>query len=168
VTIGQQDKYDAKKLAEAQRDHSLYIAFAPAEAPQVALAVVVENAGFGSAHAAPIARRVFDYLLLGLYPSDEDILAAQKGLAYAPIGKQRLASEVGLQRVQDPTNNPNQADALLREGARIEKVEAASAVTANAAAVDDVGADNVVADDVATDGASGPGPVQPSTAQPAD
>ena len=166
VTIGQQDKYDAKKLAEAQRDHSLYIAFAPAEAPQVALAVVVENAGFGSAHAAPIARRVFDYLLLGLYPSDEDILATQKGLAYSPIGKQRLASEVGLQRVQDPTNNPNQADALLREGARIEKVEAASVVTA--ATLDDVVADNVVADEAATDGVNGPGPVQPSTAQPAD
>jgi penicillin-binding protein 2 len=106
VTIGQQDKYDADKLAEAQRDHSLYIAFAPAEAPQVALAVIVENAGFGSAHAAPIARRVFDYMLLGLYPSEEDIAAARKGLASTPIGQQRLASDVPLVRVADPTNNP--------------------------------------------------------------
>ncbi|MDP3131453.1 MAG: penicillin-binding protein 2, partial [Burkholderiaceae bacterium] len=48
VTIGQKDKYDARKLEERQRDHSLYIAFAPAERPTVALAVVVENSGFGA------------------------------------------------------------------------------------------------------------------------
>ena len=106
VTIGQQDKYDADKLAEAQRDHSLYVAFAPADKPQVALAVIVENAGFGSAHAAPIARRVFDYLLLDLYPSEQDILAAQKGMASTPIGMQRQVADVSLVRVADPTNNP--------------------------------------------------------------
>ena len=43
VTIGQKDKYDARKMEEHQRDHSLYIAFAPADAPRVALAIVVEN-----------------------------------------------------------------------------------------------------------------------------
>jgi len=58
------------------------------EDPQVALAVIVENAGFGAAHAAPIARRVFDYLLLGLYPSEADIQATQQGLSAAPIGTQ--------------------------------------------------------------------------------
>jgi penicillin-binding protein 2 len=58
----------------------------------VALAVVVENAGFGAAHAAPIARRVFDYLLLGQYPSEEDMAAVQKGQAAAPIGKPRDAA----------------------------------------------------------------------------
>jgi penicillin-binding protein 2 len=68
------------------------MAFAPAEAPRVALAVVVENAGFGAAHAAPIARRVFDYLLLGQYPSQEDLAAVQKGLAASPIGKPRDAA----------------------------------------------------------------------------
>jgi len=62
------------------------------DAPQVALAVVVENAGFGAAHAAPIARRVFDYLLLGQYPSTEDLAAVQKGQAAAPIGKPRDAA----------------------------------------------------------------------------
>jgi penicillin-binding protein 2 len=115
VTIGQQDKYDADKLAEAQRDHSLYVAFAPAEAPEVALAVIVENAGFGSAHAAPIARRVFDYLLLGLYPSDDDIKAAQKGVASTPVGMQRPANDVPLIRVPDPTNNPAQPQATTAQ-----------------------------------------------------
>ena len=94
VTIGQKDKYNAGKLEEHQRDHSLYMAFAPVDAPQVALAVVVENAGFGAAHAAPIARRVFDYLLLGQYPNAEDLAAVQKGLAANPIGKPREAASL--------------------------------------------------------------------------
>ncbi len=94
VSIGQKEKYNASKLEEHQRDHSLYMAFAPVEAPQIALAVVVENAGFGAAHAAPIARRVFDYVLLGQYPSEEDLAAVQKGQAAAPIGKPREASQV--------------------------------------------------------------------------
>jgi penicillin-binding protein 2 len=94
VSIGQKDKYDARKMEEHQRDHALYIAFAPADDPKIALAVIVENAGFGAQHAAPIARRVFDYWLLGQYPSEEDIEAVKKGLAAAPIGKPRLAAEV--------------------------------------------------------------------------
>ncbi|MBA4264870.1 MAG: penicillin-binding protein 2 [Comamonadaceae bacterium] len=94
VTIGQKDRYDAKKLEEHQRDHSLYIAFAPVEAPRVALAVVVENSGFGSAHAAPIARRVFDYLLLDQYPNAQDLAAVQNGLAAAPIGTPLKASSM--------------------------------------------------------------------------
>ena len=51
--------------------------------------MVVENAGFGAQNAAPIARRVFDFLLMGLYPSQEDMEAVQKGLATRPIGKPR-------------------------------------------------------------------------------
>ena len=94
VTIGQNDKYNAAKLAERQRDHSLYSAFAPADKPQVALAVIVENAGFGAASAAPIARRVFDYLLLGRYPSEEDMRLTRQGLSSGPIGPFRQASEV--------------------------------------------------------------------------
>ena len=94
VTIGQKEKYDARKIEEHQRDHALYMAFAPANDPQIALAVVVENAGFGAEHAAPIARRVFDYWLLGQYPSEEDMAAVRLGKAGAPIGKPRLAAEV--------------------------------------------------------------------------
>ena len=96
VTIGQKDKYDAGKLSEYQRDHALYMAYAPAEKPRIAVAVVVENAGFGAASAAPIARRVFDYWLLGQYPSEEDMAATQKGQSASPIGKPRAKSEVPL------------------------------------------------------------------------
>jgi penicillin-binding protein 2 len=96
VTIGQKDKYNASKLEEHQRDHALYMAFAPAENPQIALAIVVENAGFGAAQAAPIARRVFDYWLLGEYPSVEDIEASQKGLAVTPVGAKRRKEDVQL------------------------------------------------------------------------
>lgn len=96
VTMGQGVKYNAKALEEHQRDHSLFTAFAPAENPSIVIAAIVENAGFGAAHAAPIARRVFDYWLLGDYPSEEDLAAVQKGLASAPIGKPRKAVDVPL------------------------------------------------------------------------
>jgi penicillin-binding protein 2 len=95
VTIGQKDKYNASKLEEHQRDHALYIAFAPADDPKIAVALVVENAGFGAAHAAPIARRVFDYWLMNQYPNDEDLAAVRKGLAAAPVGKPRTVVDVG-------------------------------------------------------------------------
>lgn len=96
VGIRQDERYDAEKMAERLRDHSMYMAFAPVEQPEIALAVIVENAGFGSAAAAPIARRVFDYWLEGLYPSEEDIAAVREGKAFAPIGTPRRADEVML------------------------------------------------------------------------
>ena len=96
VTIRQGQKYDARRLADYQRDHSLYIAFAPLEAPTVALAVIVENAGFGAAAAAPIARRVFDYLLNGQWPSEEDMQATREGRSVAPIGTPRRADDIPL------------------------------------------------------------------------
>lgn len=102
VGVGQKEKYDARKLEEHQRDHALYMAFAPADKPEIALAVVVENAGFGAAHAAPIARRVFDYLLLGQYPNAEDLAAVQKGLAAAPIGKPLAAASVSVLGLVEP------------------------------------------------------------------
>jgi penicillin-binding protein 2 len=90
------EKYSSVKADERKRDHSLYVAFAPVDAPQVALAVIVENAGWGSMSAAPIARRVFDYLLLGQYPSVEDIALTQQGKSTVPVGKPRAAAEVPL------------------------------------------------------------------------
>ena len=65
IAMKQNEKYDAKHVAERHRDHALFIAFAPLEDPKIALAVVVENSGFGSRYAAPIARQVLDYYLLG-------------------------------------------------------------------------------------------------------
>ena len=94
IQIKQNEKYVASKTEERFRDHALFTAFAPAEEPKIALAMVVENAGFGSQNAAPIARRIFDYWLLQQYPSEEDIAAVQKAQAPAPIGKVRSLSEV--------------------------------------------------------------------------
>jgi penicillin-binding protein 2 len=62
-SIGQTERYDAKTVAERLRDHALFVAFAPAEAPRLAIAVLVENGGAGSAVAAPIARAIFDAYL---------------------------------------------------------------------------------------------------------
>ena len=96
VGIRQNEKYNAARLEEHKRDHSLYIAAAPIDEPTVVLAVVVENAGFGAEAAAPIARRVFDYLLLGQYPSEEDLAATRMGKSAAPIGTPRQAADVPL------------------------------------------------------------------------
>jgi penicillin-binding protein 2 len=93
-TVKQNEKYNASQIDERLRDHALYIAYAPADDPKVALAMVVENAGFGAMNAAPIARRVFDYVIMGQYPSREDIQAVQKGQATRPIGKPRLVAEI--------------------------------------------------------------------------
>ena len=90
------EKYSSVKADERKRDHSLYVAFAPVDEPKVALAVIVENAGWGSMSAAPIARRVFDYLLLGQYPSAEDIALTQQGKSTVPVGKPRAAADVPL------------------------------------------------------------------------
>jgi penicillin-binding protein 2 len=65
IGIKQGEKYVESKVAERFRDHSLFIVFAPVESPKIALAVLVENAGFGARAAAPIARAVLDYYLLG-------------------------------------------------------------------------------------------------------
>jgi penicillin-binding protein 2 len=62
-SVGQAEKYDEKTVAERLRDHALFIAFAPADNPRLAIAVLVENGGFGGAAAAPVARAVFDAYL---------------------------------------------------------------------------------------------------------
>ena len=60
--------YRSSSVKKELRDHALFIAFAPADQPRIALAVLVENGGFGAQSAAPIARMVFDYYLLGKLP----------------------------------------------------------------------------------------------------
>jgi penicillin-binding protein 2 len=94
VTQAQNTKYNARALEEHQRDHALFMAFAPVNDPKIAVAVIVENAGWGAGAAAPIARRVFDYWLMDQYPSEADMAAIKIGKAAAPMGKPRVASEV--------------------------------------------------------------------------
>ena len=60
ITIEQDEKYREEDIDERQRDHGLFVAFAPAEAPRIALGVVVENGGGGARAAAPVARKVLD------------------------------------------------------------------------------------------------------------
>ena len=93
IAIKQGEKYHAASLDERHRDHALFTAYAPADDPRIAVAMVVENAGFGAQNAAPIARRAFDYYLMGLYPSEEDMAAVREGKATTPIGKPRSAAE---------------------------------------------------------------------------
>jgi len=61
-------KYDEKNINERHRDHALFVAYAPADDPRIALAILVENGGHGGTTAAPIARQVLDYYLLGKEP----------------------------------------------------------------------------------------------------
>jgi penicillin-binding protein 2 len=68
-TIKQTDNTRAKITEERKRDHAWFIAYAPADDPKIAIAVLVENGGFGGAAAAPIARKVIDSYLLGLEPA---------------------------------------------------------------------------------------------------
>ena len=65
------EKYVEGRVAEKLRDHAWYIAYAPADKPTIALAVLVENSGFGGTAAAPIARAVIDYHLLGKLPDPQ-------------------------------------------------------------------------------------------------
>ena len=64
-TVAQNEKYNEKQVDERLRDHSWFIAFAPAENPRIAVATIVENGGFGASVAAPIVRKVMDAYLLG-------------------------------------------------------------------------------------------------------
>jgi penicillin-binding protein 2 len=65
IALKHGEKYIESQVDEYLRDHALFIAFAPVESPKIALAVLVENAGFGARAAAPIARKALDYYLLG-------------------------------------------------------------------------------------------------------
>lgn len=79
VAIKQGEKYNEKTINERHRDHAMFIAYAPAENPQIALAILVENTGTGGSTAAPIARQVFDYYLLGEMPETTVALLDEPG-----------------------------------------------------------------------------------------
>ncbi|MDP3141987.1 MAG: penicillin-binding protein 2 [Methylotenera sp.] len=71
IGIKQNAKYNASAIDERHRDHALFVAYAPADDPTIALAVIVENGGHGGSAAGPIARKVMDYYLLGKLPIPE-------------------------------------------------------------------------------------------------
>ena len=73
IGIKQNEKYNEQGINERHRDHALFIAYAPAEDPKIALAVIVENGGHGGSAAGPIARKVMDYYLLGKLPTTETV-----------------------------------------------------------------------------------------------
>ena len=130
VGLKANEKYVASRMDEFQRDHSMYVAFAPVDTPTIALAVIVENAGFGSQAAAPIARRVFDFMLAGKYPSIEDIALTRIGKSTAPVGTQRPAASVELPGAAGVAG----ADALLVPGMAASAAMALQAASAAAGA----------------------------------
>jgi penicillin-binding protein 2 len=78
VAIKANEKYNAARLDERLRDNAWFTAFAPADKPKIVLALIVENAGFGGAVAAPIARKVLDYWLLGKRPTEKETTPVPK------------------------------------------------------------------------------------------
>jgi len=81
-------------VRERLRDHSWFVAYAPAENPRIALAVLVENGGFGAQSAAPIARQVIDYYLLNqpsAAPAAEDAEAVEGADDAPPAGPETEA-----------------------------------------------------------------------------
>ena len=82
VGMKQGEKYDASKIDERHRDHAWFIAFAPAEQPRIALVVLVENGGHGGGTAAPIARKVMDYYLLGKIPTPLPDIAESEDISH--------------------------------------------------------------------------------------
>jgi penicillin-binding protein 2 len=78
VAMKQNETYNEKHMKEEHRDHALFIAFAPAEDPKIAMAILVENGGHGGSTAAPIAREVFDYALLHKKPVAKQALGGEE------------------------------------------------------------------------------------------
>jgi penicillin-binding protein 2 len=79
IAMKQGENYDEKRVKEQFRDHALFIAYAPADDPKLAMALLVENGGHGGSTAAPIAREVFDYFLLGKKADKKPKLGVDEG-----------------------------------------------------------------------------------------
>ena len=94
IAIKKNEKYESKKVAERHRDHALYTAFAPADNPRIAIALVVENGGFGGTAAAPIARQALDYYLLGKRSQNKAEPAEKTDIAKTDIVKTRPVAEL--------------------------------------------------------------------------
>lgn len=99
VQIRQGATYNAAALAEQHRDHSWFIAFAPAESPKIAIAVIVENAGWGASAAGPLARSVSDFYLTGKVPPElKGKLQTVKSESLTPTEINRASAERAAER----------------------------------------------------------------------
>lgn len=118
-SLGKNEKYNHHALEERKRDHALYSAFAPVDKPRIAIALIVENAGFGAQHAAPIARKLMDYYLTGKWPADlADIAppAAERAGGLPPVDTPSvfttghtasIASATGMANSMPPASSPH-------------------------------------------------------------
>ena len=98
VGLKRGEKYNAKLVSERLRDNALFIAFAPADKPRIAIAMVAENAGFGAGVAAPIVRKAIDYYLLGKRPADKNVTKVPKEDAeLQPLEESKADDAVGIQ-----------------------------------------------------------------------
>ncbi len=120
VGIKQNERYVESRVAKHHRDHALFIAFAPADAPRIVVAVMVENGGHGGSTAAPVARKTMDYWLLGKKP------AHMPGTPAAPVAPTPAAPEAAPVEEQedsapaDPANL-SVADRLREEALKNER-----------------------------------------------
>jgi penicillin-binding protein 2 len=96
-SLAQGQRYNAAQLDERLHDHAWFEAFAPADDPQVAIAIVVENGGHGGSAAAPIARRIFDMLLL-----TPEQLAEQEAKRAALLERQKKAAAANAAKPNPP------------------------------------------------------------------
>lgn len=96
IAIKKNEKYNAALIAERLRDNALYTAFAPADKPRIAIAIVVENAGFGAGVAAPIVRKALDYYLLGKRPNDKERTPVPKEDAETLRSLDEVKAEAGV------------------------------------------------------------------------
>lgn len=97
VAIPQGAKYDESKLSDFQKDHALFVGFAPVKKPEIAIAIIIENGGSGSSAAAPVARKVMDYYLLGVdanAPPEPEVIELE-----TPEAAEQAASSANNQRV---------------------------------------------------------------------
>jgi penicillin-binding protein 2 len=124
VTGNLSEEHGFKNIKEQYRDNAWFIAFAPAEAPRIAVAVIVEHAGFGSTGAAPLARKVMDAYLLG--PDGKLLPAAPRGPYSEPAGLKlkMLPSLPTLPAPARPAPTPQQ---VAEQASRAETASAHSA-----------------------------------------
>jgi penicillin-binding protein 2 len=119
IGIKANEKYNAASLAERLRDNALFVAFAPADKPKIVLALVVENAGFGGAVAAPIARKLLDYHLLGKRPTEKETTKVPKedALEFVPVDDPALeaAAAEAKEKMAAPAQAPAPAPAATAQ-----------------------------------------------------